>query len=205
MNLLQGTDITEAFESHHLTSKPSELLDKFYISDISEKRNYFLTFDENGFYRTLKSRIAEKLKTIDKKKLENESKRIHDFVLFAFIVMTAIVNRVQDDKIYWFSVAIAAQLLAWLVVISHNFLHKADNWRMYTGNLALMTTRDIRIQHILSHHMYPNSYADLEITCYEPYFKWLPTHKKGWYYRIMTIILTPSIHFIYFHNTMRLR
>lgn len=137
--------------------------------------------------------------------LENKSKQAHDLTLIAFLIMIILVNRVHSSEIYWFCVALAAQLLAWLVVMSHNFLHKADNWRMYTANFALMTTRDLRIHHILSHHMYPNSYADLEVTYYEPYYKWLPTHAKGWYYRLVTLLLTPNVHLIYFHNTMRLR
>jgi hypothetical protein len=134
-----------------------------------------------------------------------KSERVHDMTLIAFLIMIIAVNRVQSSDIYWLSVAFAGQLLTWLVVMSHNFLHKADNWRMYTGNLALMTTRDLRIQHILSHHMFPNTYADIEVTCQEPYFKFLPIHDKGLYYRIMTIILSISAHTIYFHNTMRFR
>lgn len=201
----QGTDITEAFESHHLSKKPYELLNNFYVKEASEKRNYLLTFFKDGFYMTLKRKIIEKLETIDIETLENKSKKIHDITLIAFLIMIVIVNRAQVNEIYWLSVIISAQMLAWLVTISQNFLHKADNWRMYTANFALMTTRDFRTMHILSHHMYPNTFADLEVTCFEPYFKWLPTHAKGWYYKVMTLILTPISHCIYFHNTMRLR
>lgn len=134
-----------------------------------------------------------------------KSERVHDITLIAFLIMIIAVSRVQSSDIYWLVVAFAGQLLTWLAVMSHNFLHKADNWRMYSGNLALMTTRDLRIQHILSHHMYPNSYADIEVTCQEPYFKFLPIHTKGLYYQIMTIILSISAHTIYLHNTMRFR
>lgn len=200
----QGTDITEAFETHHLSSKPAELLNNYYISNATDKRNYLYTFDENGFYKTLKQRVIDELKSMDLN-VQSKSRHAHDLTLIAFLIMIILVNRVQSSEIYWICVALAAQLLAWLVVMSHNFLHKADNWRMYTANLALMTSRDVRIQHILSHHMYPNSYADLEVTYYEPYYKWLPTHAKGWYYRLVTLLLTPNVHLIYFHNIMRLR
>lgn len=53
----KGTDITEAFESAHLSENPEKLLKKFYVKDISTPRNSPYTFHENGFYRTLKRKV----------------------------------------------------------------------------------------------------------------------------------------------------
>lgn len=61
----RGTDITEAFEAHHLTSAPSKMIEKYKVRDAVKPRIYTLTMHENGFYKTLKRRVAEKLKTID--------------------------------------------------------------------------------------------------------------------------------------------
>lgn len=53
--------------------------------------------------------------------------------------------------------------------------------------------------------MYPNSYADFEISAYEPYYKWIPRHSKTLFYKIFAVLLTPVMYIIFFHNTYRLR
>ena len=53
--------------------------------------------------------------------------------------------------------------------------------------------------------MYPNTYADFEVSCYEPYFKWLPTNAKTWYYKIVTVIMAPLMYTLHFHNMWRYR
>lgn len=151
------------------------------------------------------------------------SKVIHDVNLFALFFAAVMMNRCEDNQ--WFIVwtLLAAQFLAWSANISHNFIHKADNWRMYTANLSLMPWRDHRVSHVLvrkltaqrislsnydfpqSHHMYPNSYSDYEVTCFEPYYKWIPTQTKSWFYKIFAILITPVLYFTFFHNMFRYR
>lgn len=63
---LQGTDITELFEAHHISGTASKVLAKYRVRDAKEPRNYKFTFNDNGFYRTLKRRVHEKLKTVDR-------------------------------------------------------------------------------------------------------------------------------------------
>lgn len=63
----KGTDITEAFETHHIYSeRPERLLDKYKIRLASEPRNFKFTFDDSGFYRTFKRKVGKKLQTIDR-------------------------------------------------------------------------------------------------------------------------------------------
>nr|P50266.1 RecName: Full=Cytochrome b5-related protein [Drosophila virilis]AAA85492.1 cytochrome b5 [Drosophila virilis] len=62
----KGTDITEAFEAHHLTTAPEKMIAKYKVRD-AYQRIYTLTLHEDGFYKTLKERVREKLKTIDKR------------------------------------------------------------------------------------------------------------------------------------------
>lgn len=62
---LQGIDITEAFEIHHLNrGKVQSVLQGYRVRDAKLPRNFKFTFKENGFYRTIHRRVAEKLKTI---------------------------------------------------------------------------------------------------------------------------------------------
>lgn len=53
--------------------------------------------------------------------------------------------------------------------------------------------------------MYPNTYADYENTAFEPYYKWISTQPKSWFYKIFAILITPVLYVTFFHNTQRLR
>ncbi len=66
LKLTQGTDITDAFEVHHLTKIPDSLLSKYEVGQINTKRISPYTYEENGFYKTLKRKaipIIEKVGT----------------------------------------------------------------------------------------------------------------------------------------------
>lgn len=71
----QGTDITEAFEVHHLNyAKAGHLLQDYRVRDAKLPRNFKFTFKETGFYSVLRQRVADKLKHIDTNKAEFMSK-----------------------------------------------------------------------------------------------------------------------------------
>lgn len=71
----QGTDITEAFEVHHINhEKVEKVLQEYWVRDAKLPRNFKFTFKETGFYRTVRRRVAEKLKTINTKRGEFMSK-----------------------------------------------------------------------------------------------------------------------------------
>lgn len=146
--LLQGTDITEAFESHHISPKAGELLNNFFVADATESRNYHFTYDENGFYKTLKRRIGAKLKTFESR-VTWKSRMIHDVNLFVLFVAAILMIRTEVPLMFIVWTLLASQCLAWSANFSHNFLHQADNWRMYTANISLVTWRDYRASHVL--------------------------------------------------------
>lgn len=53
---------------HHINfHKAHGILQKFRVREAAEPRNFKLTFKEAGFYRTLRQRVAEKLKTVSRK------------------------------------------------------------------------------------------------------------------------------------------
>lgn len=70
--------------------------------------------------------------------------------------------------------ALAGAALVWTTVSSHNYFHKRDNWQMYAFNLSMLNFTSWRISHSLSHHIYPNSYIDLELSMFEPLLCWVP-------------------------------
>lgn len=47
----KGTDITEAFEAHHLTKTPEKMIAKYKVRDAAEPRIYTLTLEEGASTR----------------------------------------------------------------------------------------------------------------------------------------------------------
>lgn len=65
--MTNGHDITEMFYSHHLvTQKIEPLLKKYCVKETTRPRNVKLTFHENGFYMTLRRKVAAKLPELQK-------------------------------------------------------------------------------------------------------------------------------------------
>lgn len=73
LELTQGTDITELFETHHISSKPEMLLRNFYVKEAKEPRNYKITFSEDGFYKTLKKKVADYCSVIQKTPMQTSN------------------------------------------------------------------------------------------------------------------------------------
>ena len=61
---------------------------------------------------------------------------------------------------------------------AHNFFHQKDSWRRYYWDLSLLSSRDWRVTHMLSHHLHTNTYNDIEIYGIEPFVAFLPTSKN---------------------------
>lgn len=66
LELTQGTDITELFETHHVRGKAELLLSSFYIREAKMPRNYRITFCDDGFYKTLKKKVNDQLSVLNK-------------------------------------------------------------------------------------------------------------------------------------------
>jgi hypothetical protein len=139
IKITKGIDITEQFETNHITEAAVKILPKFYVREAKLPRNYKITFDENGFFKTLKRRVAAKLNNLDHSPSAN-SKFYCDFMLASTVLLSIIGAR--DNN--YFVAFLAGLALNCLTIIAHNFIHRRDNWRMYTQNLAFMSFRDSR-------------------------------------------------------------
>lgn len=170
LELTKGTDITELFESHHISLKPEILLPTFQVREAKEPRNFKFTFKDDGFYRTLKRRVREHLPNIDRSPIKR-TKAISDAILLLTFLGAILTAYLQS---YIFGI-VTAILLTMSVVLGHNFLHGHHNWRMLMLNLTLMSHRHWRITHVLSHHMYTNSYHDIEALYFQPFLSWIPS------------------------------
>lgn len=139
LKVTKGIDITEQFETHHITDTAEKMLKKFYVRDASSPRNYKITFNEDGFYKTLKRRVASKIDSINKIPV-GTSRFYCDLMLVSTIFSFIWASR----DFNFFTMLTAAFCLVLLVVIGHNFIHQRDNWRMYLVNFSLQNFREWR-------------------------------------------------------------
>lgn len=84
LQMTKGHDITEMFYSHHLkTEKLQPFLAKYRVKETTRPRNVKLTFHENGFYMTLRRKVAAKLPQIKKTtKIYSQVYQLNDFLIF---------------------------------------------------------------------------------------------------------------------------
>ncbi|CAH1109798.1 unnamed protein product [Psylliodes chrysocephalus] len=196
LNLTKGTDITEAFEVHHLTDLPKEMLQKYFVKKAKTKRNSPYTFEEDGFYKTLRREIQPVLKVVPKQSYNNTNFFTDTLMVLTFIFSTFALK-------HWsFTMGtIGGLLLGMLTVAAHNYLHMRDNLRMYYSQFSLFQVRDWRISHILSHHLYTNTINDLEISMFEPVLQYLPIEKKP-LQKMSSVLLAPLIWITFFHTSL---
>lgn len=169
LRLTKGTDITEAFEAHHLTNGPRSMLPKFRVRSAAKPRLYRFTFKENGFYMTLKEKVVERLKTVDKSGAKSTKLILDSLLALTFVLAIA------TAKLNSFVLAfITGLFMCWTIISSHNFFHQRDNWRMMVFNIGFFSYKEWRISHAMSHHIYTNSLYDLEMSLFEPFFVWVP-------------------------------
>lgn len=82
IRMTKGHDITEAFIVHHIAMvKVEPFLTKYRVKDTHKSRNSKLTFDDDGFYMTLRRKVIAKLPEIKKqtKVFSNVSIRFAQF------------------------------------------------------------------------------------------------------------------------------
>lgn len=66
---------------HHINyAKAEHMLQDYRVRNAKLPRNYKFTFKETGFYRTLRHRVAEKLKTLNLKQAELITKVLAIFI-----------------------------------------------------------------------------------------------------------------------------
>ncbi|XP_045446994.1 cytochrome b5-related protein-like [Melitaea cinxia] len=202
LELTKGTDITEAFESHHIKKIAEDMLQQFYVRDAKTPRNSPFTFKEDGFFRTLKRAVREELKKVPKDVSKNTD-MITDGLLVTFLLSSAMSCWATNYWVIWMSYIVASVTLGWVVVASHNYIHRRSNWRMYIFNLSLWSYRDFRVSHALSHHLYPNTLMDLEISGFEPMIIWTPRKDKPIYNKFIFLFELVFLPLVFIMNFIK--
>ncbi|KAJ8896087.1 hypothetical protein PR048_001429 [Dryococelus australis] len=132
----QGTDITEAFEAHHINAKTEVLLKKFHVQKATTPRNSPYTFHENGFYKTLKRRVREVLGN------NYSGPSVRSIIITDSFVAATLWFSVQAAATGSYYLAmVAGVFLCYTGISSHNFFHQKNNFRMHYFDLTLMSSR----------------------------------------------------------------
>lgn len=200
LRLTKGTDVTEAFEAHHVTTAAAHMLRHFYVRPARTARNSPYTFHEDGFYKTLQRRARAALAGVPRGP-NCSSALIADLLALGSVVLAVLAATTSS----YAAGALAGLVLALNVVTAHNFLHQKDNCRMYYFNLSFMSFRDWRVGHAMSHHLFPNSLLDLDISMFAPLFQFLPEPSKTWWGRYGPWIYSPLVYSVMFYGHMVLR
>lgn len=196
IRLTKGTDITELFQTHHLTDKATKLLPKYFIREAVVPRKLPLTFEPNGFFSTFKRRALEALKDVNFHQPSTKTNLIADFLFTSSLIFSILTAYTQS----YLMIVFTGILLAWTAISGHNYLHMKDNFRMYYFDLSTMSSKDWRITHAMSHHMYPNTLWDYEIYAFEPFIHWLPDPKKSLVMTFVSQLMSPIIWALVFYE-----
>ncbi|PSN47115.1 Cytochrome b5-related protein [Blattella germanica] len=200
LNFTKGTDITEAFESHHIKESVRNYLKQYYIKPATKPRFSPYTFHENGFYRTLKRRAQPIIANIPLGPARRS--KIWLDMMMAITMSMSVLAATTYSYIVGF---LAGFLMTFTVMGAHNFLHLRDNFRMYYLDISFMSSRDWRVTHALSHHMYPNTQLDIELCFNEKIFQWMPLKHKSWALRYGSWFYSPIIYALLFFLSFNAR
>lgn len=116
------------------------MLEQFYVRDAKTPRNSPFTFEEDGFFRTLKKAVREELKQIPKETSKYSDMMI-DGIFITLLASSALSCWVSNYWLRMLFYAVASVTLCMMTVAAHNYIHRKTNWRMYLFNLSLWSYR----------------------------------------------------------------
>lgn len=178
LQLTRGTDITEVFFAHHVAETAEALLPKFLARPATAPRNSPFTFHRDGFYMQLRERVRKVLDDTPKPVLEaakQRSKTIVDVLAASALLTCALAGYFRS---FFVLGTVAGILVSVTASAAHNFFHQKHNWRRFYFELSFMSSREWMVSHALSHHIFPNTLQDLEVTFFEPFVSFLPYPSK---------------------------
>jgi Cytochrome b5-like Heme/Steroid binding domain len=183
----RGTDITEAFESHHPLNESAtrRLLGKYRVSPIDKRRFTPYSFESKGFYATFKRRVAPILR---RPEFANECdagfRLVFDALLIAWTLCLVVAAHLGSLAL----AVVGGIVLAMNTIAAHNYFHQRQSWRMFVFDVSGFSSFEWRVSHALSHHLFPNSVYDLEVSGLEPMLYYLPDPAKSAFRRFAPLL-----------------
>ena len=187
----EGIDITEAFEASHPTNpkKLHAILKKYLVKTTDQPRISRFTFKDDGFYRTLKRKAEPILKRVGTGPSLSITS-LQDSLLILFL-SSMVVSGITDNL---FITILSGVFLGMVFSLSHNFFHQKPSWRMYVWDLSLLSSRDWRITHAFSHHLYTSTFYDVELAGWEPFAVFIPATAKNTIQKVLAPFYIPILY-----------
>lgn len=178
LEINKGTDITNLFETHHINIKLAEKsLEKCKcVGTYVVKHNY-----DYNFYDLLRSYVFEKFKTKLSRKINFKTK----ISLILYIILGGILNfnllYFKSFSYLYFSICLLNSLNnSILGGFGHNGIHKLEYSSLLLDWNGLSSFEWL-LEHVHSHHMYPNSKYDHDSISMIPFLNWIPTKSKSYF------------------------
>lgn len=195
-------DVTALVESHHLNQPlVQQVLSKYYVRHTQAAAQAAgkgkgkgkgaeavedFSWAEGGFIRTVQRRTLALLgETRAARGPSMEMRVIVWLTLLAWAVAFGAMCVVRAST--WLPALVAGFFLYGLLGIGHNGMHTAHPWR-YLMDLSLFSHAEWTVSHCLSHHHWPNTQVDFEISAIEP-FIWSLASKAGHKHRYLPLYL----------------
>jgi len=174
LQLTRGSDITEAFHAAHVfEDKAERVMEKYYVGPAQKPRMSPFTFEKNGFYMTLKSKVRDVLREQGTEPTF-EILLWQDSLALAFLILLA--TTALTGKLI--SAVMAGVVLGLCTACAHNFMHQKDTFRRFYLGLTPFSSREWRVMHFLSHHLHTNTHNDFECQTFFPWLDWNPREEK---------------------------
>jgi len=178
--LENGDDITSMFESYHSNSSKKRL--DFYLGNLdklNENKNNNYTYDDDGFYRTVKRRVYEQYK--------NKSIKSNFFLKYKVLCFIYFMIRFDnEDRFNSIGLDVIYSFMSglFMIFLVFNVLHDSSHYALaksYKINEFISRTVQIVIlwnhylwfrHHVYAHHSFTgNEDKDPDIRNYKPFFK----------------------------------
>jgi len=167
LQMTRGADVTDLVHTHHLDeSKVDAILKKYYVTDVKHPNtNIRYTFKDEGFYMTLKRRVATKIREMGGSGPTWLMTLSCTVTLLLWLAAFAMM--VMDGRWWW--AVVGGYFLNSVFGVGHNYMHKAPTLWRYCVDLTAFSHRDWMISHCISHHTFPNLELDYEMQILEPF------------------------------------
>jgi hypothetical protein len=114
-------------------------------------------------------------------------------------MLIMMINREPINRLIYLTLIVGI-FLTWTTIAGHNYFHMRDNFRMYYFDLSMASSKNWRISHVMSHHMYTNTLWDYEIYVVEPLLQWFPRNDKSYLGVMIRQIASPILWTLAFIN-----
>ena len=219
INLGKGRDCTALFESYHTWLPGNTILEKYAIKDDDEDDNDnnddndsvtkpLFTFEENGFYRTLKRRTGEYFQSNGYKNTKGGISAILSGFLNIFCLLFSLyMSFIRGSAIFALIYGVSKSLL--VIRSTHACSHYSFstssilNRFIYWFNMCCVgdTPAQWTAKHVLAHHIDTNVVPYDDDTMY-PVKRVLPCFEREWWHSYQHIYIWFFYSFLYYPWTL---